>query len=229
MTLRLLPPLFALFALTAPAQAANPEQIREHATRWLQAATRDLPGQVQITVSPMRDQHEFLARCEALEAFLPQGQRPWGRSTVGVRCAGDKRALAVMLSANVLVKGRYLVASRSLAGGQPVADTDLQWAEGELTRHPADLITRPEQAVARITRQAISRTQPLRASYLLSAVQVRAGQDVTVVARGNGFAVQNHGRALNTAGQGELVRVKTGNGRVISGVLQAEGTVVIEE
>ncbi|WP_345530919.1 flagellar basal body P-ring formation chaperone FlgA [Viridibacterium curvum] len=221
--------LAALLALIAPARAVTPEQIRDLAQNWLQEHTRQLPGQVRVSVAPMRDQEQFLARCDSPEVFLPQGQQAWGRFTVGVRCSGNPRALPVMLNAQVQVTGRYLVASRGLSGGQDVVEADLQWAEGELTRHPADLLTRPEQAIGRNTRQAISRAQPLRASYLLSSIQIRAGQDVTVVARGNGFSVQNNGRALNTAGQGELVRVKMGNGRVISGVLRGEGTVVVDE
>ncbi|MFT3736462.1 MAG: flagellar basal body P-ring formation chaperone FlgA [Rhodocyclaceae bacterium] len=229
MTIRHTLLLAALLALTNPAQAVTPEQIRDLAQRWVEDHTRQLPGQVRVNVAPMRDQQQFLARCETPEVFLPQGQQAWGRFTVGVRCTGNARALPVMLTGQVQVTGRYLVASRSLSGGQDIVEADLQWAEGELTRHPADLITRLEQAIGRNTRQAISRTQPLRASYLLSSIQIRAGQDVTVVARGNGFSVQNNGRALNTAGQGELVRVKMGNGRVISGVLRGEGTVVVEE
>jgi flagellar basal body P-ring formation protein FlgA len=209
--------------------AATPEAIRDIAEAFLQEQTRSLPGQVRVSVAPLRDQQLFLAACDAPEAFLPQGQQLWGRVTIGVRCKSDKRSLPVHLNGMVQVSGRYLVLSRPLTGGQQIAESDLQWQEGELTRHPADLITRPEQAIGRSTRQALSRAQPLRATYLQSGVQIRAGQDVMIVARGAGFSVQNNGRALNAAALGELVRVKLGNGRIISGVLREDGTVVVDD
>ncbi|RAE77565.1 flagellar basal body P-ring formation protein FlgA, partial [Burkholderia multivorans] len=55
-----------------------------------------------------------LAACTTLEPFLPTGARLWGRTTVGVRCAGE-RPWTVYLQAKVTVHATYYVAARQIA------------------------------------------------------------------------------------------------------------------
>jgi len=54
---------------------------------------------------------------------------------------------------------------------------------------------------------------------------VRKDRVVKVVGSGTGFTVSNEGRALNAAAEGEPVRVRLGNGHVVSGTARAGGVV----
>ena len=56
---------------------------------------------------------------------------------------------------------------------------------------------------------------------------MRQGQRVKVISRGEGFEVANEGEALNDAAQGQIVRIKLGNGQVVKGIVDAAGSVVV--
>jgi flagella basal body P-ring formation protein FlgA len=48
-----------------------------------------------------------------------------------------------------------------------------------------------------------------------------------VVASGNGFNASSEGRALNNASAAQMVRVRMGNGQVVSGRVDADGNILI--
>jgi flagella basal body P-ring formation protein FlgA len=57
---------------------------------------------------------------------------------------------------------------------------------------------------------------------------INAGQRVRIVARGAGFSVTQEGNALNTAAVGEPVRAKLRSGRIVHGVAQDDGSVLVQ-
>jgi flagella basal body P-ring formation protein FlgA len=59
---------------------------------------------------------------------------------------------------------------------------------------------------------------PLRADLLRSKPVVQQGQSVRVVSSGAGFSVSAEGRAIGTAGDGQVVQVRTPGGAILSGV-----------
>jgi flagella basal body P-ring formation protein FlgA len=47
------------------------------------------------------------------------------------------------------------------------------------------------------------------------------------VSSGSGFSVSAEGRAMSTAGDGQVVQVKTGNGQQITGIAKTGGMVEV--
>ncbi len=213
--------------LSSTAQAATPEALRELAERFLRERAQGIAGQVNISVATPSPRNP-LANCKQPEAFVPAAQKNWGHITVGLRCS-ETPAASLYLSASVSVIGSYVVMARPVAGGQAIGIDDVRLVEGELSSLPGDILTQLDRVIGRHARQALNSGQSLRSVYLLATVNVRAGQEVKVIARGKGFTVANGGRALNTAMQGEVTRVRLDNGRVIVGVLGADGIVEVAE
>jgi flagella basal body P-ring formation protein FlgA len=56
---------------------------------------------------------------------------------------------------------------------------------------------------------------------------VQQGQLVRVVSRGAGFAVSADARAIGTAGEGQVVQVRTPAGAILSGVARVGGAVEV--
>jgi flagella basal body P-ring formation protein FlgA len=195
----------------------------EQAVRsYLMQQTEGLPGRVTISVAPAAP--TGLAACPALEPFVPPGVRLWGKAMVGVRCNGE-RPWTIYLQARIGVDGTYYVAARSMNSGTAIGMQDLDTRQGDLTALPASVITNPSQAVGAVTMNAVTAGMPLRSDLLRAAIAIRFGQEVKLVAQGNGFAVSSEGSALMNASAGQTVRVRTASGVIVSGTAQADASV----
>jgi len=208
---------------TLPGQQ-DPDTIRRTALAFLQQQVAGLPGKTTATVAAAFPRG--LAACTTLEAFLPTGARLWGRTTVGVRCAGE-RPWTVYLQAKVAVQATYYVAARQIAPGEPLTAADLVARDGDLTVLPLAVITDPAQAVGAIALARISAGLPLRQDMLKSAASVSAGQTVRVVAAGPGFTISADGSALANAAPGQSVRVRMAAGQIVTAIVKDAGTVEI--
>ncbi len=210
--------------LPAPARQ-DVGALRQVVEQYLQAQSAGLPGQVTITVGNI-DARMALAACAVPQAFQQPGTRPWGKTTVGVRCAAPT-PWTVYIQAQVSVLGQYVAAAVPLAPGQPIAASQLVMVSGDLAALPNGVATDVGQAVGRSSTMALAAGAPLRLDALRSKPVVQQGQAVRVVSSGTGFSVSAEGRAIGTAGEGQVVQVRTSGGAILSGVAIAGGTVEV--
>lgn len=203
----------------------DPEAIHAAALAFLQQQAVGLPGKVDITVAAAFPRG--IAACSSLEPFMPTGARMWGRTTVGVRCAGG-RPWTIYLQAHVSLHATYYLAARAMGPGEVLTAADLVARDGDLTGLPQAIVTDPSQAVGSVSLTRIAAGMPLRIDMLKSASAVSFGQTVRVVAAGDGFSISAEGSAMNNASPGQQVRVKTANGQIISGIVRDGATVEIQ-
>ncbi|KVU82694.1 flagellar biosynthesis protein FlgA [Burkholderia ubonensis] len=213
----------AATAATPPGQQ-NPDTIRRTALAFLQQQIAGLPGKPAASVASSFPRG--LAACTTLEPFLPTGARLWGRTTVGVRCAGE-RPWTVYLQARVTVQATYYAAARQIAPGEVLTAADLVARDGDLTLLPLAVITDPSQAVGSTALARVAAGLPLRQDMLKSAASVSAGQTVRVVAAGPGFTISAEGSALANAAPGQSVRVRMAAGQIVTAIVKDAGTVEI--
>src|SRR5262249_2829685 len=143
------------------------------------------------------------------------GARPFGRSSVGVRCNGPA-IWSIYVPVTIQVLADYVVSARPLAQGTIVATSDLTTHRGDLAQLPAGIVTSPEAAVGRKLSVGIAAGQPLREDILRMPLVVQQGQAVAVISRGRGFQVAADGRALTNGHDGQVVQVRMSSGQVIS-------------
>ncbi|MBL8471688.1 MAG: flagellar basal body P-ring formation protein FlgA [Rhodocyclaceae bacterium] len=210
--------------LVAPS-LANTVQLRHVVEEFLRAQTQAFPGKVSFSVGSVDLKSNFSA-CQDMQAFLPPGNRLWGRSMVGVRCNGE-RPWTLYVPVTVKVAGEYVVTARALAAGQVISEADLTRVEGDLTDLPPGSVTDTAQAVGHTVLVGMQAGRPLRADGLRQAYAVQSGQSVKLTARGQGFAVSNEGRALAAAQPGQVVAVRTAGGSTVSGVAKSGGVVEV--
>jgi flagella basal body P-ring formation protein FlgA len=226
------PALFSTLLLCSTIAAAQQAPVRQdlHAVRqaaeqYLQAQSAGLAGQVTVAIGNV-DPRMNLAACPALQAFQQPGAKPWGKTTVGVRCAAPT-PWTVYIQAQVSVLGQYVAAAVPLAQGQPIDATQLVMIKGDLATLPNSVVTDMAQAVGRSSTMSLAAGAPLRLDGLRSQPVVQQGQSVRVVSSGNGFSVSGEGRAIGTASDGQVVQVRTSGGAILSGVAKAGGTVEV--
>ncbi|MDB5959053.1 MAG: flagellar biosynthesis protein FlgA [Massilia sp.] len=220
--------LSVLLLSSALAQAQSHQdlaQLRSVAEAFLKKEGAGLPGEVKVEIRPL-DARMQLAPCPAPEAFMQPGARVWGNTTVGLRCSAPT-AWKVYVQAKVSVMGDYVAAGVPLAQGQPIEQSQLVMLKGDLAALPNGVVTDMAQAVGRTSNVSLPSGAPLRLDGLKSRPVVQQGQAVRVVSSGSGFKVSAEGRAIGTAGEGQVVQVRTPAGAVISGIAQAGGLVEV--
>ncbi|WP_332853047.1 flagellar basal body P-ring formation chaperone FlgA [Duganella sp. S19_KUP01_CR8] len=224
----------ALLALlpAAQAQAQQAAPLRQDAAalkrsveQFLQVQSGGLPGQVTVAVGAI-DPRMNLAACPDPQAFFMPGARAWGKTTVGVRCVAPA-AWTIYIQATVSVVGDYIASAAPLAQGQAIEAGQLVTLKGDLTTLPAGIATDMGQVIGRSTNISLPPGTPLRLDTLRSKPVVQSGQLVRLVSSGNGFSVSAEARAMSTAGDGQVVQVKTSGGQQITGIAKAGGLVEV--
>lgn len=161
--------------------------------------------------------------CEAPQFSLPGNSRLWGNMSVAATCDRQRRYLQV----EVQVTGEYVVVNRQIPRGTTLTADDVMIKQGRLDTLPARAVLDPKQIVDAVSVRDILPDQPLTLSMVRQAWRVKAGQPVIVIAQGDGFNVSSEGRALNNATAMQRVRVRMGNGQVVSGNVGADGNILI--
>jgi flagella basal body P-ring formation protein FlgA len=220
-------PVLSLAAPLAFAQTGARQDgaaLRRLAEGFLQAQSAGLPGKVTIKLGAV-DPRLSLAACPAPEAFQQPGARPWGKTTVGVRCTAP--AWTVFLQAQVSVVADYVTAAVPLAQGQAIDAGQLATVQGDIAAMPNGIITDMAQAIGRTPTVSLPAGTPLRLDALKSKPVVQQNQAVRVVSRGENFSVSGEGKAIGNAAEGQVVQVRTPRGAIVSGTARAGGVVEV--
>ncbi len=215
----------ACAALAQSSAREDSSSIRKAVEQYLRLQTVGLPGTVTITVGQV-DQRLRLSACESLESFIPPGSKPWGKTTVGVRCTVPE-AWTVYVPATVKVIGEYVAAQSPLTQGQMIGSGDVTVVNGDLTSLPAGVILSTSQAIGRVAASTIPSGAPLRTDVLRAQPVVQQGQTVRLVSSGLGFQVSADAKALTNAVEGQVVQARTPSGQLISGVAKPGGIIEV--
>lgn len=209
--------IFAVLATAANASTAVVAQMPPESSvqMLLERETAGIHGRAEIIVGQL-DPRLALAPCSKIEPFLPAGTRAWGRINVGMRCR-EGAAWTVFLPVTVKVFGAALTARKSLMFGITPADNDVELLESELSREPGTPVSDLKQVEGRVLARALFPGQILRLEHFRAASAISQGDQVKLLARGDGFTISADGEALAHALDGQSIRVKTETGRIVSG------------
>lgn len=222
------PLLFVLAALFAFPSCAAPVEdaasLRKIAETFVARQSADLPGQVNSVIGTI-DSRLRLPKCPNPEGFLPPGTRLWGNASVGIRCLDP--AWSIYVPVTVKVMAMVVIAAKPLIQGQYLSPTDLTTQLTDLTQLASGVLTDPEQAIGKTLTAGLPAGQPLRTDMLRSALLIKTGQIVKLIAQGGTFQVSSEGKALSNGSPGQTISVRTAGGRVVSGVVKADGSVEV--
>lgn len=223
----------ALLALPAAAQDGTAQLMQigqrfaDEALHQSQAGAGTLPLRMEVQVGQL-DSRLRLAACAKVEPYLPAGSRLWGRSRLGLRCLQGAVAWNVFLPITVKAWGPAWVLQNGIASGRPLAAEDAMQAEVDWAEDSAAVYANPQDWIGLVAARPLSAGQALRQNMLRPPALFAAGAQVRVMVNGGGFAVTSSGKAMAAAGEGQAVRVRMDNGRLISGVVNPEGVVLVQ-
>lgn len=199
--------------------------LRKIVESFIARQAAEQPGQVTATVGAI-DNRLRLPKCANPESFLPPGVRLWGSITVGVRCQ-EPSPWTIYVPVAVKVMAPTVVAARPLQQGQMLTHADVSLQLSDVTQLAAGVIDNIEQVVGKTITASMAPGQPVRAESLRAPMLVKSGQTVKLIAQGGTFQVSAEGKALGNATLGQVVSVRTASGKVVSGVVKADGAVEV--
>lgn len=210
----------ALLALasTAAAGATGSAPIGEDMVSALVSRELGADRRIEVEVGQL-DPRLQLAPCARAEPFVPRGARLWGRSSIGVRCV-DGASWSVLLPVTVKVFGTALVATGPLAPGGMPGPADFRLEEIDLTRHPGNLVSDPAVLEGKVLARGIAAGQALREDALKVPPVFAPGDPVRIIVQGEGFTIVGEGVAMGAAAEGQRLRVRTDNGRIVVGLVR---------
>lgn len=215
----------------ASAFAASPHQdtqlLRQLGNAWLeQQAAREWPETSARALTGPVDERLRLPACRDIQFSLAAGARLSGGGSVKAQCLAPVR-WSLYLSFRLRLSGAAVVARRDIPARALVGEDDLEIRVIDYDRPLTDYLSDPKDAIGARASQRIPAGQPVLAQTLARPPAINAGQRVRVVVRGAGFNANQAGSALNTAAVGEPVRVRIQSGRVVMGIAQDDGSVLV--
>jgi flagellar basal body P-ring formation protein FlgA len=169
-----------------------------------------------------------LAACAGkLETFANAPRGSQTRITVRVSCPSPAWTL------NVPVEMRrshaVLVLRRAVGRGETLTAADVTVTVRELAGLASPFVARSEDLAGRLTRRPLPEGTALTADSLSTALLIKRGQQVTLVAQSSGFEVRAPGKAMADAAANQRVRVQNLNSlKIIEGTAETDGVVRVQ-
>jgi flagellar basal body P-ring formation protein FlgA len=199
--------------------------------QWLDDAvsrnqTAGMPLRMEVSVGAL-DSRLRLAPCAKVEPYLPVGARLWGRTRLGLRCVQGPTAWNVFLPVTVKAYGPAWVLTSNVAPGAVLTANDATEAEVDWAADNTPVMANPDLWVGLVASRQLMVGQALRQNMVRAPHLFRAGAQVKVMAQGPGYAVTSAGQAMSAGGAGDSVRIRMANGRIVGGIVGADGTVEV--
>jgi len=209
----------------APAQAQAQDQagldgaliarVQQIATSGARAGMPD-QAKVEVEIGKL-DSRLRLAPCLQVQPYLPAGLPMWGQTRIGLRCVDGRARWNVSLPVKIKVFAPAVVALDPLPAGAQLAQAQLAVAEIDIAAESGAVFTDAAALSGRILTRPLAAGEAVRASALKLRQVFAAGDTVTVMVTGPGYSVAGEGQAMAMGLEGQIVKVRFENGRIITG------------
>lgn len=186
-----------------------------------------MPLRMEVQMGQL-DSRLRLAACARVEPYLPAGSRLWGRTRLGLRCVQGSVPWNVFLPITVRAYGPAWVAQGNIPAGKTLSAEDAVPAEVDWAEDSAPVFANAQDFIGMVAARPLASGQALRQNMLRPPSLFSAGSPVQVMVNGGGFSVSASGKAMAAAGEGQQVRVRMDNGRLVTGTVNAHGVVLVQ-
>lgn len=213
-----------MFCLASPAQAALSVQAEDAVKQFLDQHPSLEGREFSIQWEPSK--LEFPACTKNPSVELLRKDKAWGKLLLNLRC-DTGRVWARPVGLYVVVKGRYLAATRPLKSGQVLTPSDWKWVDGDLSKMGDSLVDSPELLKNMELSRAQQAGNALRLNDFRPMSVIKSGDQVRVAIVGRGFGIDASGQALADAALGASVKVRISDGKIIQGTAVSQGVVEV--
>ncbi|HEX4855426.1 MAG TPA: flagellar basal body P-ring formation chaperone FlgA [Limnobacter sp.] len=157
------------------------------------------------------------SQCPAALFANTQGNRMWGRTFLRVQCVGSDLA-PFFVGVDVKVWAPVLVMKNMVQAGQAVGAGDVEFRNMDLSQLTQGWLTELVHLNNRTAARQLWPGSVLKPDHLKGQALIKNGDTVKVMMKGPGFAIGGTAVALGEAEAGQVVKIKTGQGKILHGV-----------
>jgi len=230
MTKNILLILALTFIASAVAYAEQGSQSHEsiaEAVRGFIAQNINLPGEYEVSLTPL-DSRLNLPQCaEPLEAFTSNGLIKAGRMTIGIRCNVEKK-WSIFTSAIIKTYQMVVVLSQPIQRGEIFTRQHLVIEKREVSNLRDDFATQIEQIENKQATRQLNTGTIISPKNLAEPKMVKRGDKVVISTAKPEFSIRMNGIAMMDGTKGQLITVKNQNsGRIINATVIEPGLVSV--
>lgn len=219
------PLLYGLLLLSLFASAAGMQDLRQLeqvATAFAEAEAGSDGFRYQVGKA---DPRLRLPACvQPPTVAWPGGQKP-PFTALELACAAQGWRILLPVTASQLSVG--YVTTRQLRAGEVLQEGDIKLMPVSNRALALQAVRDPALIVGKALRSTLPAGSLLRESQLRLPLVIKTNQPVRVLVQGSGFAIGSDAVALGNAAVGERLNVRVPSGKVISGVVQEDLSVLI--
>lgn len=221
----------ALASLLAMLPARAQMDLGQVTQRWLDDAlqrnlTAQAPLRMEVSVGTL-DERLRLTPCTRVEPYLPAGARLWGRTRLGLRCTEGVTRWNVYLPVTIKAFGPAWILTGDVPAGAVLTASDATEVEVDWAAEQSAILADPSLWVGQVASRQLRAGQALRQALLRAPQVFQAGAQVRVIAERQGYAISAAGQAMTPGAVGQNVRVRMDNGKIVTGIVNASGTINI--
>jgi flagella basal body P-ring formation protein FlgA len=230
MTRNILLILALTFIASATAYAEQGSQSHEsiaEAVRGFIDQNINVPGEYEVSLTPL-DSRLNLPQCaEPLEAFTSNGLIKAGRMTIGIRCNVEKK-WSIFTSAIIKIYQMVVVLSQPIQRGEIFTRQHLAIEKREVSNLRDDFVTQIEQIENKQATRQLNTGTIISPRNLAEPKLVKRGDKVVISTAKPEFSIRMNGIAMMDGAKGQLITVKNQNsGRIINATVIEPGLVSV--
>ena len=185
-------------------------------------------GEYEISVLPLDSLLKLPECTEPLEAFTTTDLIKAGRTSIGVRCNGEKK-WSIFTSAVIKIYENVIVLSRPVQRGEIITRQQLAIEKKDVSKLRGDFVTQAEQIE---NKQAAHYIQTGAIPGLRSFIEpklIKRGDKIIISTIQPAFSIRMSGVAMMDGSKDQLIRIKNENsGRIISATVIEAGLVSVK-
>lgn len=212
--------LLLLFSLVAQAEDTT---LTGKINALLNDADKNITASIKRHVVLLTPADKLASLCAAPQLSLHGNPRLSGNRTVVAQCGTKKHFLQVRIEA----EGSWWVAARELKTGSVLSPDDMVQRRGSLANLPAGVVMDLNDFRGAVLTRPLRTGQPLTQNQLRKKWRINRGEEIDIIAHGNGFHIRSKGKALGNAAINEAIRVRMKSGQLVTGSVHSDGSVRI--
>lgn len=191
--------------------------------------TKSLPGKITYDVKKIDLSKFKFDKCQKLEVYSPSGAKLVGQITIGVKCLDQfaEKPSNVIIQAEVAQEYTYVVATTKLSKDEELTKDNIREETGNIAIFYFPVYNKIDSLLGKKTKTVILEGQAIRDSYLALPVVIEYNKDITVISKVGAASVTAVGKAMNLAYEGQKVRVKMPNGKIVNATANFDGTATL--
>ena len=177
------------------------------ADRFLHDSINSHSDSISIHVKSL-DKRLQLHKCRIpLQAFWPPGAKQIGHTSVGIRCA-DSKPWKIYVGASIKQYRNVWVSNGAISRGSIITNTHIALAKKEISFIHAEYFDENSSPIGLKAKRPIRKGDIIQVLALEKPMAVSRGDRVIVIARVNGLEIRTAATALDSAAEGERIRVR---------------------